>query len=147
VGTFELGTDGPKRILVAIDGSEAGMRAGAYAAGLARRQRSQLIVVFVHSSGGLAAMRPESAAGWLQTNADLAAQLRAAIDENAARLGLDVRFIERRGGVGTEIAKVADELRVDAVVVGASTQVGHRFIGALSVYLVKLGRWPVTVVP
>ena len=37
-GAFELGTDGPKVILVGLDDSVTSMRAGAYAAGLARRQ-------------------------------------------------------------------------------------------------------------
>jgi len=32
---FELGTDGPSRILVGVDGTDASMRAAAYAAGLA----------------------------------------------------------------------------------------------------------------
>src|SRR5690349_22445207 len=40
-GAFELGTDGPKVILVGLDDSVTSMRAGAYAAGLARRQRSE----------------------------------------------------------------------------------------------------------
>jgi len=35
---FELGTDGPKVILVGIDDSVTSLRAGAYAAGLARRR-------------------------------------------------------------------------------------------------------------
>jgi nucleotide-binding universal stress UspA family protein len=144
---FELGTDGPKAILVAVDGSETSLRAAAYAAGLARRQKSELIAVFVHSPGSMAAMRPESMVGMAQTNADTAAQLRQAIADNADRIGVSIRLIERNGSPGDEIAKVADELRVDGVIVGASTQVGHRFIGALGVYLIKLAHWPVTVVP
>jgi hypothetical protein len=31
--------------------------------------------------------------------------------------------------------------------VGASRRFGHRFVGSLTVRLVKAGRWPVTVVP
>jgi len=46
-----------------------------------------------------------------------------------------------------ELRRVADEMRADAVVVGASMQAGHRWIGSLAVRLVKAGRWPVTVVP
>jgi nucleotide-binding universal stress UspA family protein len=144
---FELGTDGPKSILVAVDGSDTSRRAAAYAAGLARRQRSELVVVFVHTPGGLASMRAESLVGMAQTNADTARQLQHEIDERAGALGVRARLIEREGDPATEIAKVADELRVDAVVVGASMQVGHRFIGALGVHLVRLAHWPVTVVP
>ena len=46
-GTFELGTDGPTAILAGIDGSTTSLRAGAYAAGLARRQRARLVAVYV----------------------------------------------------------------------------------------------------
>ena len=44
---FERGTDGPRVIMVGIDGSDTSMRAAAYACGLARRQHCQLVVVFV----------------------------------------------------------------------------------------------------
>ena len=46
-GAFELGTDGPKVILVGLDDSVTSMRAGAYAAGLARRQGARLVCVYV----------------------------------------------------------------------------------------------------
>jgi nucleotide-binding universal stress UspA family protein len=44
---FELGTDGPSLIMVGVDGSRTSLRAAAYAAGLARRQRSRLLAVYV----------------------------------------------------------------------------------------------------
>ena len=44
---FERGTDGPRVIVVAVDGSTTSMRAAFYAAGLARRQSAELVVVFV----------------------------------------------------------------------------------------------------
>ena len=51
------------------------------------------------------------------------------------------------GDPWTELTRVADELRVDAVVVGASESAGHRIIGSLAGRLVRAGRWPVSVVP
>jgi nucleotide-binding universal stress UspA family protein len=45
------------------------------------------------------------------------------------------------------MAMAADQLKADAVVVGASERAGHRFVGSVAVRLVKAGRWPVTVVP
>jgi nucleotide-binding universal stress UspA family protein len=53
----------------------------------------------------------------------------------------------RPGDPVTEIVRMADEVKVDAVVVGASMQAGHRLIGSVAVRLVRMGRWPVTVVP
>ena len=43
---FELGTDGPIALVVGVDGSETSLRAAAYAAGLARRQRTRLVIVY-----------------------------------------------------------------------------------------------------
>ncbi len=42
-GTFELGTDGPSVILVGVDDSTTSIRAGWYAAGLARRQGARIV--------------------------------------------------------------------------------------------------------
>ena len=62
-------------------------------------------------------------------------------------LGVPITFVVARGDPYTELRRVADEVRADAVIVGASTKAGHRWVGSLAVRLVKAGRWPVTVVP
>jgi nucleotide-binding universal stress UspA family protein len=64
-----------------------------------------------------------------------------------ARLGIEVAYLERTGSPLNEIVRATDELRVDAVVVGASMQAGDRFVGAIATRLVRIARWPVTVVP
>ena len=120
-GAFELGTDGPMVILVGVDNSVTSLRAGAYAAGLARRQGARLVVVYV--------------------------DLRRRVDEAVAERGVPTTFIVAAGDPYHELRRVADEVRADAVVVGASTKAGHRLVGSLAVRLVKAGRWPVTVVP
>ena len=125
---YELGTDGPALILVAVDGSETSLRAGAYAA-------------------GMAASVPAAVGALIQMHDSIARSLREQIAERAPETGVDVMFIERRGDPYTEIVRLADEMRVDAVVVGRSTQRGHRFMGSLAVRLVRDARWPVTVVP
>ena len=58
-----------------------------------------------------------------------------------------ITFIATEGDPYTELRRIADEIRADAVVVGASAKAGHRLIGSLAVRLVRAGRWPVTVVP
>ncbi len=148
---FELGTDGPKVILVGIDGSVTSMRAGAYAAGLARRQRARLVCVYVAQLSSLYGASAGAGAGAIaaqdQAHDETAASLRREAEEGAGNLGVDLTFITASGDPYRELRRVADEVRADAVVVGASAQAGHRWVGSLAVRLVKAGRWPVTVVP
>jgi nucleotide-binding universal stress UspA family protein len=144
---FELGRDGPSRILVGIDGSETSMRAGAYAAGLARRQGSHLIVLYVAAPNPMAAQFAATAGAMMQTQHEVAAQLRSAVLEGAALVGIDAEFVQRHGNPYRELIAVAAELRVDAVVVGASLKSGRRFVGSLAGRLVRDATWPITVVP
>ena len=148
---FELGTDGPKVILVGIDDSVTSLRAGAYAAGLARRQGARLICVYVEQ---LSAMYGASASAGASTIAaqeealrETSTDLRQRTEEYAGTLGVPITFVTACGDPFTELRRVADEVRADAVIVGASAKAGHRWIGSLAVRLVKASRWPVTVVP
>jgi nucleotide-binding universal stress UspA family protein len=150
-GAFELGTDGPKVILVGVDDSVTSLRAGAYAAGLARRQGARLVVVYVEQPSAMygAAAGAGAAAIAEQERAfsETAAGLRRRIEEAVAERGVPITFVVAAGDAYHELRRVADEVRADAVVVGASTKAGHRLVGSLAVRLVKAGRWPVTVVP
>jgi nucleotide-binding universal stress UspA family protein len=150
-GAFELGTDGPQVILVGIDDSVTSLRAGAYATGLARRQGARLVCLYVEQPSALygAAAGAGAAAIAEQERAfsETAADLRRRIEEGAAERGVPITFITAAGDPYRELRRVADEVRADAVVVGASTKAGHRLVGSLAVRLVKAGRWPVTVVP
>ena len=148
---FELGTDGPKVILVGIDGSVTSMRAGAYAGGLARRQGARLVVVYVEQRSALYGASAGAGVSAIveqdRALAETAADLRQQVEEGAARFGLPITFITAAGDPYHEIRRGADEVRADAVVVGASAKAGHRLVGSLAVRLVKAGRWPVTVGP
>jgi nucleotide-binding universal stress UspA family protein len=143
----EQGGDGPAVILVAVDGSATSLRAAAYAAGMARRQHGTLVCLYVRTIPGLAGMAPGGAAAVNETHDEVAGEIRAAVQENSARLGVDARFLVREGSPYTAITGVASELHADAVMVGASMQPGHRIVGSLAAHLVRAARWPVTVVP
>jgi nucleotide-binding universal stress UspA family protein len=106
-----------------------------------------MICLFVGEINPLVAPIPPAAGAADQLNHAIAEQIRAEIKAQAPRLGLEVTFLERSGDPFTEIVRVADELRVDAVIVGASTSGGHRWMGSIASRLVKIARWPVTVVP
>ena len=123
------------------------MRAGAYAAGLARRQHARLVCLYVRTTSPLIAASPAAVMAMRQTNDTVVTELRTMVEEESARIGLDVVFVDHEGNPFTEIVRVADELHADAVIIGASSKAGHRFVGSLAVHLVKVARWPVTVVP
>ncbi len=144
---FELGTDGPNLIVAAVDGSETSLRAAAYAAGLARRQHAEIAFVFVHTLGTFANTVPGAVSAVQEANRETSNNLRELMESNLGRLGVSASFHERHGNPFTEIVALADELRADAVIVGASTQAGHRVAGSLALHLVRAARWPVTVVP
>ena len=148
---FELGTDGPKVILVGVDDSVTSLRAGAYAVGLARRQGARLVCVFVEQFSALYGASAGVSAGAIaaqeQALSETAADLKRRVEEGSVDRGVRITFIVASGDPYTELARVANEVRADAVIVGASTKAGHRWIGSLAVRLVKAGRWPVTVVP
>ena len=135
---FERGTDGPRVIMVGVDGSPTSVHAAAYACGLARRQRCRLVVVHVLSPG---------AASVAATVAELTADLRAEVRRAAEELGVPTTFLTRRGDPYAELRDAANAVKADMVVVGVSTKAGHRFVGSVAVRLVRLGRWPVVVVP
>lgn len=145
---YERGTDGPRVVLVGVDGSRTSERAGWYAAGLARRQGSALVVVFVSSPAGFAALVPGVDAGAVQrTHDELTEELRRECRSGAEEFGVPVTFLCRRGDAYTELCRAADETRADLVVVGSSEQAGHRLLGSVATRLVRTGRWPVVVVP
>ena len=146
---FELGTDGPKSILVGVDGSTTAIRAGWYAAGLARRQRASLAAVFVTPiSGGLGIAAGAALEVAQRESAEQSAEeMRRAAAEFSREFGLPIAFIAAHGDPFTEICRIAEEIKADAVVVGASSHAGHRLVGSLAVRLVRAAKWPVTVVP
>jgi len=148
--SFELGTDGPSVILVGVDDSTNSLRAGWYAAGLARRQRARIVAVFVAPLASFGAAGPGGAALTVAQDEafrEAARQMDARAQVIAAELGISITFMAARGDPYSEIKRIANEVRADAIVVGASAHAGHRFVGSLAVRLVKAGRWPVTVVP
>ncbi|MER6051813.1 universal stress protein [Streptomyces sp. NPDC020883] len=145
---FERGTDGPKVIVVGVDGSDSSWRAAAYAAGLARRQGSKLVLVYVQpvlATG--AAMGAPVMDATNEVAEELMAEIRDATERVEGIFHLRWEFHTLRGDPYNGMVQMADELKADAVVVGASESAGHRIMGSVAVRLVKAGRWPVTVVP
>lgn len=147
---FELGTDGPSVILVGVDDSVTALRAAAYTAGLARRQRARVVMVYVAPITGMALASPAGPSVLIaesEAHEEVAKELADRADRMARELGISVTFIMAHGDPYHEISRIAMEKRADAIVVGASLKAGHRLMGSLAVRLVRAGKWPVTVVP
>lgn len=144
---FEFGTDGPSLILVGVDGSRTSLRAAAYAGGLARRQGSRLLAVYVCRIPASAGAAPGGAAVMSETFAQIANELDQLVLSGAAETGVAAEFRSVRGDPLAELTKIAEQTRADLVVVGASEHLGHRIVGSLASRLVRAGKWPVTVVP
>ncbi len=135
-------------IVAGVDGSDSSLRAAAYAAGLARRQHALLAVVYVQPVLAAGAALGAPVAGTTDEIAeDLVAQIRDAAERLKGIFEVRWEFHTFRGDPYNGLVKAADELKADAVVVGASEQAGHRIVGSVAVRLVKAGRWPVTGVP
>ena len=144
---FEFGTDGPSLILVGVDGSRTSLRAAAYAAGLARRQGCRLLAVYVSKMPPGAGMAPGGAAVMDETFEQVANELKQLMFSRSAETGVAAEFRTVHGDPMTELTKIADETRADALVVGGSEHLGHRVVGSLAARLVRAGKWPVIVVP
>lgn len=144
--SFELGTDGPRVIVVGYDASDPAEHALAYATGLARRQGSSLVVVF-------AAPCVVSAIG-ATVDASLAGAMVGLGDEVRSKAasyveGRDVpwRYVTGTGDAVRMLEQIAEQTRADAIVVGRSHHREHRWVGSVAVRLAKTCRRPVTVVP
>jgi nucleotide-binding universal stress UspA family protein len=140
-------SSGPPVLLVGIDGSDTSMRAGAYASGMAIRQHSRLVCLYVRTYSVAAGVGIAALPSMARAHDDIATELRELIETQGQRIGIAAEFVEREGNPFTEIVRLAEELPADAVFVGASTKAGHRFVGSLAVHLVRASRWPITVVP
>ena len=134
-------------MLVGVDGSESSLRARAYAVGLARRSNALLVVIFVRQMGTLTLGTAAAAAVIEQTEDEISAELRQDVIAIREITGLDAEFIEREGNPYRVLMEIAGKRLADAIIVGASQQAGHRFVGSLAVHLVKNATCPITVVP
>ncbi|HUZ22781.1 MAG TPA: universal stress protein [Streptosporangiaceae bacterium] len=134
-------------LLVGVDGSETSLRAGAYAGGMAYRQRARLVCLYVRTYTIATGVGVAAIPSLQKAHDDIADELREMVESQSARIGISAEFVQREGNPFAEIIRLAKELPADAVIVGASTKAGHRFVGSLAVHLVRASHWPITVVP
>ena len=144
-----------KRILVATDGSEAADRAVDYAAGLAKREKADLLVVNVVGGYGLPQKAmlqlTRSEQAWLKEFLEsLSAETLTKARERARAAGADqIQLESRAGDVAQSVIAIAKEKAADVIVVGkrGAGLVERLLLGSVSEKVVRLAPLPVIVVP
>src|SRR5579864_2122828 len=109
--TFELGTDGPRVIMVGLDGTATSWHAAAYAGGLARRQSARLVVVHVRSVPPMAALLPMGAVSVQQAFVEESAELERQVLAGSQNAGIAVDFVTADGDPYVELVRVAEQVR------------------------------------
>ncbi len=144
--SFEIGKDGLGGIVVGMDGSPASFHAAAWAAGLARRERSRLVLVYVEAVGGVAYWSPMGVAVASEAAESLVADLKQELVTHLKWVDIDWDFVHHRGDPAVGLEQVAEEYRSDLIVVGRSRRRGG-LLGTVPATLVVEAVRPVVVVP
>jgi nucleotide-binding universal stress UspA family protein len=144
---FELGSDGPRTFVVGVDGSDTSWRALYYALGLARRQRTTIVAVFVVTAPLAIGDDGTIADAAVRARTQAAEELEPAIRALATDYGVRTEFIARAGDPVGLLIEIATERRADALIVGTSQARIHRVRGSIAVRAVRRCPCPVTVVP
>jgi nucleotide-binding universal stress UspA family protein len=141
---FELGSDGPSVLVVGIDGSETSWRALYYAFGLARRQGARVLAVFAFLPVSTFTGIP--ATTWT-SGQELADELCAAVEILAVEHHVEAEFICTQSDAVRALVHVASTRYADAIVIGASRALVHRYFGSKVARTIRRSRCPVTIVP
>jgi nucleotide-binding universal stress UspA family protein len=137
----------PKKILVCVDGSEAGFRAADFAMAIAAGIRS--VLIFMNVVGASASE------GEYNITADMVGSFQvlgmealAKCEEKAWRNGLECQKLQVSGDPSEEILKNAKNLECDCIVVGRMGlgKVEKLFIGSVSEKVLKQSSVPVIIV-
>jgi nucleotide-binding universal stress UspA family protein len=143
---FEIGKDGVGAVVVGYDGSPPSMHAAAWAAGLARRERGLLLIVYVEVLSSPAYWTALGSAAATEAGADFVKELR---DENGPLLderGIDWEILHGQGEPAMVLEAIAEERRADCIVVGKSRKRGG-LLGTVPKSLLAHATRPVVVVP
>jgi len=133
-------------IVTGADGTPSSMNACRQAFILAARQSAAVTAVYAADhppidllGSGIDVEHEAQAA----TFAELTEDIRALAEEHA----VPATFALVHGDAATVLAETADQCGADIVVVGRSTHIGHRIVGAVGARLARVGHWPVLIVP
>jgi nucleotide-binding universal stress UspA family protein len=147
----EASSAAPRAIVVGVDvaeldgeGPQPSRHAAAHALGLARREGTRLVGVWVRPRVAYSDMFAETAETIARRRQESEAEFRERAARADAHFGLPPGcIVVRDGDPGRELLSVAEDVNADGIVVGASSQ----RIGSVAAYLIRHARVPVTVVP
>lgn len=147
LSSTEFGTIAPNAVLVAVDLSRASLRAADYAAGLACRSGVEVVGVYVRQHSPLLLTAPGLSVYAQSADGELAREAEQYLAESAGRMGTAHAFAVLEGSPVHAIRRLARELQVSALVVGAAEHWTRRRVGSLAVRLARAAPCPVIIVP
>ena len=139
--------------MTGYDGSPPAARALGAAADLLRGRRGSIDVVYVAHVPGVDMMSADALAEIEADFGEVEKELRASAAAKLDGRGVTWDFQPRRGLVAAELIAAASLLRdahpddTVAIVVGSSSQVGHRIVGSVAVGLAHHCPVPLVIVP
>jgi nucleotide-binding universal stress UspA family protein len=138
-----------KRIVVAADGSPASILGLQQVADLAPRMGAKVVVVYVRHFPATALMASGGAdVSLMQAMDEMESEVRQLVLRLVGATGVDWEYVARVGSPGEEIAKVADEVHADLVVVGSNrhSSLHDLLLGSTAAYLSTHARSSVLVI-
>jgi nucleotide-binding universal stress UspA family protein len=136
---FENGKDGLAVIVVGVDGGARALHATAWATGLARRERAELVLVYVEAITSPAYWSPIGMATAAEAAGALVDELHQAAAAYLDPAGVQWELVHYRGDPAHGLETIAEDRRADCIVVGRG--------GGVARSLINDARRPVVVVP
>lgn len=143
---FEIGKDGVGAVVLGYDGSPPSVHAAAWAAGLARRERGVLIIVYVEALSSPAYWTPLSSAAATEAGVEYVRELRDEAGPLLDERGIAWEMLYGQGEPAKVLESIAEERRADCIVVGRARHRGG-LLGSVPKSLLAHATRPVVVVP
>jgi nucleotide-binding universal stress UspA family protein len=137
-----------KRIVVAADGSPASILGLQQVADLAPRMGAKVVVVYIRHFPATALMASGGAdVSLLQAMDEMESEVRQLVLRLVGATGVAWEYVVRVGSPGEEIAKVAEEVGADLIVVGSNrhSSLHDLLLGSTAAYLATHSRSSVLV--
>lgn len=143
---FEIGKDGVGAVVVGFDGTPPSLNAAAWAAGLARRERGVLLVVYVEVLSSPAYWTALGSAAANEAGAEFVQDFRDRTGPLLDERGVVWEILHGQGEPAAVLETIAEQRRADCIVVGKSRKRGG-LLGNVPKSLLTHATRPVVIVP